>query len=473
MKVAYLDPPYSRYFHGLAGRLAQGAAADDGDGGGNEVVALLSSPAYRLYTGGDRCIVWTPGRSAMPHALPADHVRTGWLAGDERSRAVFAHAVEWFKRQFADERIDVCLVFSDVRPFSLAAKLAALQLGIVCVYFERGAFRFSTASLSTQGLNSRFSLRRGAAVLPDDDTMAGESLRRRAPEPWLRTRFAAFMARNALACALRPDRGRIQHKRYAIGPYLRLALAQWWTAHHDAAADTRELALVPGRPVVVLPLQLQSDSQLVLHSPFDGNQEFIDFVSARVKAVCPDAELVFKRHPMDTRRYRLPAGGHWYGGNIARLYERAPVVVCVNSTVGFEALIHGVRVICFAPSFYAEAANLAMTTPEGFVACLHQTLKRPGDADTGRALRAEVLRLYQAPGDVWAFTDKDIERTAALVCRHIDGARRAGVPAAVSPAAANDPASASAGAAAAGAADRPAVLPKSSEPAPTALARQW
>jgi capsular polysaccharide export protein len=464
MNIAYLDPPYSRYFNALAMRLTRG--------GGREPVALLSSPAYRLYTGSDRCLVWTAGRSSPVHELPTNWVRSGWMSGDDDTLAVFTHAVEWFKQRFAEEQTDVCLVFSDVRPFSLAAQTAARELGVVCLFFERGAFRFSTASLSTQGLNSRFSLREAEGSISGDSALTMDVLRRRAPEPWLRLRFAWFMARNYLACAWQADRSRIQHKRYAIGPYLRLAVAQWWTAHHDVSADTRDLALLPGRPVVVVPLQLETDSQLVLHSPFRGNQEFIGFVSERVRTVCPTAELVFKRHPMDTCRYRLPHGGHWYAGNIARLYDRAPVVVCVNSTVGFDALIHGMRVICFAPSFYAEAAHLAMATREDFAERLRSILGHRGDGDAGRKLREDVLRLYQAPGDVWSFTDADIERTAALVRCHVDAAKHARARGNFKAAAA-DPANASACAAAAGATDRPGVPPTPSETAPTALARQW
>jgi capsular polysaccharide export protein len=468
VKIAYLDPPYSRYFHALAADLT--AAASD------SVVALLSSPAYRLYTADDRTVVWTPGVSDAVHPVPAEYLRSGWIAGRGRSLAVFAHAVEWFKARFVEEKIELCLVFSDVRPFSVAAQVAACELGVICLYFERGAFRFATASLSAQGLNSRFSLRRGlSGGTAPAEWFAETELQRRPVEPWLRTRFAWFMARNALACLLRPDRSRIQHKRYALAPYVRLALAQWWSAHHNAANDDKALALTDGRPVVVVPLQLASDSQFVLHSPFSGVQAFIDFVGAQVKAVCPEAELVFKRHPMDTMPYRLTAGAQWFGGNLARLYEREPIVVCINSTVGFDALVHGVRVICFGSSFYAEAATLTMATPDSFMAQFRRVLGMRGDAAAGRELRTAVLRSYQAPGDVWSFTSHDIQRTAALVRMHCQEARAAEAAAATAALRldASDLASVSADAGAAGPADRLAALPAPSSTVPKALARQW
>lgn len=417
MNIAYVDPAYSRHFQALSRALARRT--------GGEVVALLSSPAYRLYTGADRAIVWQPGTSEHLRELPPEFEHATWAPmQDPRSMAVFAHAVEWFRQRFAEERIDLCLVFSDARPFSVAARLAAQELGVVVLYFERGAFRLMTSSLSTLGLNSRFSLKR-AETLPGITGVAPDAeLSARPIEPWLRTRFAAFLLRNALACLVKPDRARMQHKRYAIGPYLRLGWAQWLTEHHLASEHDDALPALTGRPLVIVPLQLQTDSQLVLHSPFVNNQEFIDFLAREVAGVAPDALLLFKRHPMDATRYRLPAGAHMVGGYLGRFRRAQPVVVCINSTVGFESLVRGERVICFAPSFYADAPTLVTASRGDFANRLRRVLAiGKGDRTAGQALRHTVLRCYQAPGDAWAYTPQDIEATAEVALRHYRAAR--------------------------------------------------
>jgi capsular polysaccharide export protein len=421
MKIAYLDPAYSGHFSALAATLARRT--------GGEVVALLSSPAYRLYTGEDRTIVWQPGLSEHLRELPHEFDHATWAPmKDARSMSVFAHAVDWFRQRFTEERIELCLVFSDARPFSVAARLAAAELGVVVLYFERGAFRYSTSSLSTLGLNSRFSLQRAEALPGLVGVAADDPLSRREAEPWLRTRFARFIVHNALACLIDRDRGRIQHKRYAVGPYLRLAWAQWRTEHHLADGENVPVPRGPGTPLVVVPLQLATDSQLVLHSPFDGNQQFIDFLSAEVQRVLPGTPVLFKRHPMDATHYRMPAGAHLVGGNLARFHRADPIVVCINSTVGFEALVRGERVICFAPSFYADARPLVMATPSSFGERLREVVAASGDAEAGQALRAAVLRCYQAPGDAWAYTAQDIEATAEVVMKHFRAARLSLVP---------------------------------------------
>lgn len=418
MNVAYLDPPYSRYFHALAARLAHAS--------GGSVVALLSCPAYRLYAGGDRTEVWTPGEPAQAHDVPPAFERAGWAQTDSPEfRRAFSHAVEWFKQRFTAERTDVCLVFSDARPFSQAAHLAAQQLGVVCVFFERGAFRYRTASLSTQGLNARFCLRQAQQsplleALPPFDLPP-----RRAIEPWLKLRFVGFMALNGLLGSLQPQRRPMQHKSYHFFNYLRIALKQFGAEHPELPlAQAPEPPATDG-PVVVLPLQLPTDSQFVMYSPFRHNQELIDFVARQMRNALPGIPLLVKKHPMDVRSYRLPAGARWIDGSLARFNERPAVFVCLNSNVGFEAAIHGKPVLCFADSFYTGHPSVTRVSREDFAPQLAAAAARPDDQAAGRALRAAVLRHCQAPGDVWAYSAEDLARTQDIVVTHYRAARSA------------------------------------------------
>jgi capsular polysaccharide export protein len=421
MNIAYLDPPYSRYFQRLAARLAQRT--------GGQVVALLSSPAYRLYSDGDRALVWPPGRAPAPLApLPEGSSHATWSQTvDDDFLAVFWHAVAWFRARFQQERIELCLVFSDARPFSLAAAVAARELGVRCLYFERGAFRYATASLSTQGLNARFSIQRAQASTWIDGLPPDTPLDRRPIERGLRWHFVRFILASRLAAIVTPQRRLMQHKRYAFAPYLRLALSQWWTEHPVMRRDDAGLKLAAATPLVIVPLQLPGDSQLLLHSPFDNNQAFLDFVVDQARRVTPAVRVLVKRHPMDTRSYRLPPGADAVGGNLMRFAGLRPVVVCVNSTVGFEAACRGVQVLCFGESFYTDAgaagavapcAPVALVSRADFAAALAARLHRPGDATGAVALRTAVLRWYQAPGDAWSFTDDDIARTADIALEH-------------------------------------------------------
>ncbi len=417
MNIAYLDPPYSGYFHGLAARLA---------GEGGSVVALLSSPAYRLYTNGDRCELWRAGDADATYELPAEFARAAWARTDAPGfRRAFSHAVAWFKARFAAERTEVCLVFSDARPFSQAARVAAQELGVVCVYFERGAFRNRTASLSTQGLNARFDL---ALAQRDEEAVRGvdpEALPPCRPtERWLRLRFIVFMALNAWARSRDPDLRPMQHKTYHPFNYLRIWLREG-RARKLAQLDRRVRRVAPEEAgkVVLLPLQLQTDSQFVMHSPFPHNQGYLDFVVPRITAALPGARVLVKRHPMDVRRYRLPPGAEFVEGNLARFHSQAAMLVCLNSNTGFEAALRGMPVLCFADSFYTASPQILRVSREDFAAAVAEAALRGNDADAGRRLRAAVLRHYQAPGDAWAYTAADLDATAAVVAQHVAAAR--------------------------------------------------
>jgi capsular polysaccharide export protein len=416
MNVAYLDPPYSRYFQELSAHLRQRT--------GGSSVALLSSPAYRMYCGGERSLVWNGGEIEPGCAVPSAFARAEWAqTAPERFARVLAHAVEWFKVRFRDEKINVCLAYSDARPFSLAAHIAAQQSGVVCVYFERGAFRYRSASLSTQGLNARFDIsaaRRQQGITGMSEADLGAL---RPAEPWLRLRFAVFLVRNALACAINEKRRPMQYRRVDVVDYARIAFNQFLSKlRFPSGPDDALLNRTPHgtpAPAVLLALQLQADSQFVMHSPFRSNQELIDFVVPRIVAEMPGAEVLVRKHPMDTGAYRVPAGARQFNGDLHRCYERTQMLICVNSTVGFEAATLGKTVLCFGEGFYTRDPHIVNVTPDTFSAQLRTALLRCDDPAAGQALKAEVLRYYQSPGDVWAYTNEDLQATAAIVLQHV------------------------------------------------------
>ncbi|MBA3596126.1 MAG: hypothetical protein H0W40_01915 [Methylibium sp.] len=422
MNIAYLDPPYSRYFQALSSRLARRT--------GGSSVALLSCPAYRMYTQGDRSIVWKPGDTEQLYSVPPSFERAEWANAEcPAFTRAFSHAVSWLKARFQAERIDTCLLFSDARPFSVAAQLAAQELGVVCVYFERGAFRLRTSSLSTHGINARFNLQAAEGCEHISGMNEADLPTRRATEPWLRLRFAKFLIRNALARAVEPARGLMQHKRYHVFNYTRIALKQFRAEHPELPMPHEPEHEPPqgNTPLVILPLQLPTDSQFVMYSPFRHNQELIDFVVSGVRKALPNAEVLVKMHPMDVRRYRLPEGARLIDGNLARFYPRTAFVVCLNSNAGFEAAICGKTVLCFGDSFYTgpDRRCIRRVSRDNFVEQAKTAVAQGDDPVAGHELKAAVLRCYQAPGDAWAYTDEDLEATVGIVLQHVAAARGA------------------------------------------------
>ena len=110
------------------------------------------------------------------------------------------------------------------------------------------------------------------------------------------------------------------------------------------------------RPYFLVPLQLQTDYQIRVHSTFSGQEEAIATVlESFSKNAAPGDDIVFKVHPLDnglidwereigTLAARLGLDGRVHyleGGDLGQLVEGARGVVTINSTVGLQALARG------------------------------------------------------------------------------------------------------------------------------------
>ena len=103
---------------------------------------------------------------------------------------------------------------------------------------------------------------------------------------------------------------------------------------------------------------LPGDSQWRLHSPFATNQEFFSISSSSRRAASP-RRCIPRQATSDGQR-PLPNAARRRGGvrQPVAFYSRHPVVVCVSSTVGFEAATRGLPVICFGDASTPSPAVL-------------------------------------------------------------------------------------------------------------------
>ncbi len=117
----------------------------------------------------------------------------------------------------------------------------------------------------------------------------------------------------------------------------------------------------------VLPLQLDSDYQLRVHSPFPDMRTALHFVIKSFGHHAPsDTQLLIKRHPLDAgilrwgslvarlaRRYGVADRVHYIQhGDIADVVRGACGIVTVNSTVGTLALNHAIPVAVLGRAVY-------------------------------------------------------------------------------------------------------------------------
>jgi len=110
----------------------------------------------------------------------------------------------------------------------------------------------------------------------------------------------------------------------------------------------------PRKPFVLAPLQVEDDSQIVLHGPkYRDMQVFID----EVAAMRPGKQIVYKLHPKADRTrasYRWPPGSLAATRGLADLLVRCDEIITVNSTVGLEGIAFYKPVTALGEAFWAK-----------------------------------------------------------------------------------------------------------------------
>jgi capsular polysaccharide export protein len=291
----------------------------------------------------------------------------GWGRADNYR----GHARDWpsfLARLIRARGVTDLVLFGDCRPLHRSARATAAGLGVAVHVFEEGYIRPNWITLEQDGVN-------GFSSLPTD------------PAWYLRTaaRLDPIVEGPHLPSSLD------ERARATVGYYLAaLALGWWfpsyrthrpWSPAAEAvgwiarlarrrAAERRSAAVrqaLADTRYFVLPLQLDSDSQLRAHSDFDGMGPALAGVIASFARSAPrETMLVVKEHPLDNGltpwRRQTCAYAKALGvsdrvlfietGDIDLLVRRAQGLVTVNSTTGTLALAAGVPVITLGRAIY-------------------------------------------------------------------------------------------------------------------------
>ena len=158
---------------------------------------------------------------------------------------------------------------------------------------------------------------------------------------------------------------------------------------------------------ILVPLQVESDTQVVLHSPWIASNS--ELVGAVVAALQPhlqkDGYVLVKTHPKARASFSFSAGSNVRviaGGDIREMIERATVVTTINSTVGLEALAAGRQVIVLGDAFYGiPGIALKVSTPQELQAGLDAVLSGKSLIDFRllKTFLGFLREIYYIPGD--------------------------------------------------------------------------
>lgn len=350
-------------------------------------------------------------------------------------------------RFMRDHAVTDLVLYGDCRPLHKAAHQMARMRKVRVHVFEEGYVRPNWMTLERDGVNGHSPFMRE----PDRLHRLAERL---PPLPDLPPIVAApgFRRRDTVRYYAHLIGGRLTFRfpfYKSHRPLLILHEAAGWIRKYATASQTAQRSravlsgLVTGQ-YFLFPLQLSSDYQIRVHSPFSGMDEALEYVLSSFAAFAPpEAMLVVKEHPLDcnirswrrvitrlSRRFGVEGRvRHIAGGDLAELSRNSRGMVVVNSTSATFALSEGVPVIALGSAIYAidgivhpGALDGFWSAPqppdpkvyEGFVRALHEKCLVRGGLASDTALRIlvenAVPRLLADDGDASHHTPADAPR---------------------------------------------------------------
>jgi capsular polysaccharide export protein len=312
------------------------------------------------------------------------------------------------------------VLYGDCRPLHAEAIALAQGRGSKVWVFEEGYLRPHFVTLERGGAN-------GYSTLPHDTAgvfaRAAELRASPTPEPphhnggTLRHLLRHHAIYHAANLAARPwFRHWRTHRPYSAGQ----ELARGWVRRvprlllggRGLGRRAVEEVCASRLPFFLFPLQLDTDYQVRVHSPFASITDAIAcVVPSFARGAPPESLLVVKCHPLDNgmidlqgavmraarehgveRRIRYIDGGH-----LPTLLSHCRGVVTVNSTAGFSALIHRRPVKALGRAIYDLPGLCFQGDLDEF-----WTLGSAPDAALLQAFRSLVIAETQVRGDFYS-----------------------------------------------------------------------
>ncbi len=347
-----------------------------------------------------------------------------WGGGSDHYRGPRTGWEAYLDAYVAEHGVTDIVLFGDCRPFHVVAREVAAREGLRVHVFEEGYVRPNWITCELGGVNGYSSLPRTAEAV--------RALARRLPQPARALPSSGDMARRSLwdvsynlANVLFPylyprfRSHRPTHIAMEYAGWIKKFARRGRTRREAAHCD--EIYRAVGCDYFLLPLQLDSDYQIRVHSPFLGVEGFMDrVIKSFAETSKAPTRLLVKLHPLDSglmnwRRFaRASARRHGVsdrldfidGGDLPALIAGARGVVIVNSTVGMLSLEMGRPTHAVGTAIY----NMAGLTHQGDLDSFWTEPTAP-DMDLVADFRRVVLNRTQVNGGF--FSQEAIARAVA------------------------------------------------------------
>ncbi|MDK9773412.1 hypothetical protein [Vibrio sp. B181a] len=332
-----------------------------------------------------------------------------------------------FLKQFVvNNDIKVVLLHNDLRWQHSIAVFVCRELSINYLVTEQGLFRPHTTVVDSFGVNAYSNVKNDYQEFLDK----GEDLNRyitndivtSSHDSWYSyINFFRYLIFSKVGKFLGTE-ARIVHKRHTLSEYVKRfyfhrinpLLSKKTPSDGDVLfGNTKELIFVP--------LQLELDTQLLIHSDFSSNQEVINIIETAFNdaGLRNKYELVFKKHPNDQLEYNFSSFSKLTNVAITtELLKNVSLVLSVNSSALLQVLSTPTPVITLGRSIYDVPGVAFHSNGKDLVSDIKNQLSTIVDIDRRYHYVDYLKYVYSIQGAGNSFSKSQIEKIINKLTRN-------------------------------------------------------
>ena len=338
----------------------------------------------------------------------------------------------WLEEKYQQYRFTDVVLFGDTRPIHLQALPLFKRLGLKIHVYEEGYFRPDWITLEQNGVNGHSQLLNKEPEFwlhtCDEVPQATQKIVKNfLPRAWhdicYRLANATFSPAYPHYKTHRPFKA---YREY-LGWAQRMPNNKLWRERWEQRQI--QALIASNQPYYILPLQLDSDAQIRVHSPFTSVQQVIVSVMTSFAKHAPaDTALVIKNHPLDTGLLKhCKKVGHiakilgiservlfLETGHLPTLLQHTKGTVLVNSTTGTSALHHGSPTIALGTALFDIPGLTFQDGLDRF-----WTEAQPADQNLFNHFRQRVIQDTQINGDFYSRKGIKLAIAGSLVAMQI------------------------------------------------------
>ncbi|PMI35246.1 hypothetical protein BCT30_21570 [Enterovibrio norvegicus] len=223
-----------------------------------------------------------------------------------------------------EKKIDLVILHNDTRWYHAIAVLICNENNIKYLVTEQGLIRPHTTIIDNKGVNATANTSLFDKNISDVEP--SDFFPKNTHDSWLSMMFfflfiSMFFIERIFG---KSTILRYMHNGYSIRKYYKRLSIKFKS--FNAKSENFQIK----NNSALLLLQLDHDSQFLMYSNFNSNQEVIDRVSERCIEL--GLKLAIKKHPLDVGEYTLGNNSYFADGDLSILINKSQLIVTINSS---------------------------------------------------------------------------------------------------------------------------------------------